>query len=315
VIHDVAYDFYGKRLATCSSDRKIKIWKRKKGEWKLTAEWVAHKGSIWKLDWAHPKYGQIIASCSFDRTVCLWEEVDEDDKEESTSKKVWQRRATLVDSRDSVTDIKFAPHFASLKLATCSVDGFVRIYEPNDVINLSHWTLTEEFESHKAGSNCRLSWNSYPLNALQMVVAADTETKVWSRDENSGKWRVLYFLSGHTREVTDVTWSPNVGRTFHLIATASKDGTIRIWNFPSASNNEEVNVNERNEFMSCTVLKAHNAPVWRVQWNLTGSVLASSGDDSHVFLWKSNSKGDQWKQVCVMDGHDDHFIDFEKIQV
>ena len=24
-IHDVAYDFYGKRMASCSSDRKIKV--------------------------------------------------------------------------------------------------------------------------------------------------------------------------------------------------------------------------------------------------------------------------------------------------
>lgn len=26
LIHDVAYDFYGKRLATCSSDQTVKVW-------------------------------------------------------------------------------------------------------------------------------------------------------------------------------------------------------------------------------------------------------------------------------------------------
>ena len=26
LIHDVAYDFYGKRMATCSSDQKVKVW-------------------------------------------------------------------------------------------------------------------------------------------------------------------------------------------------------------------------------------------------------------------------------------------------
>ena len=25
LIHDVAYDFYGKRMATCSSDQKVKV--------------------------------------------------------------------------------------------------------------------------------------------------------------------------------------------------------------------------------------------------------------------------------------------------
>jgi len=26
LIHDIAYDFYGKRLVTCSSDQKLKVW-------------------------------------------------------------------------------------------------------------------------------------------------------------------------------------------------------------------------------------------------------------------------------------------------
>jgi WD40 repeat protein len=40
LIHDVAYDFYGKRLATCSSDQKIKVWdQNEKNEWVLSAEW------------------------------------------------------------------------------------------------------------------------------------------------------------------------------------------------------------------------------------------------------------------------------------
>lgn len=67
----------------------------------------AHSGSIWKVAWAHPEFGQLIASCSFDRTVCIWEE-EEDHK--------WTKRATLVDSRDSVLDIKFAPRHLGLKL-------------------------------------------------------------------------------------------------------------------------------------------------------------------------------------------------------
>ena len=26
LIHDVAYDFYGRRMATCSSDQTVKVW-------------------------------------------------------------------------------------------------------------------------------------------------------------------------------------------------------------------------------------------------------------------------------------------------
>ena len=33
----------------------------------------------------------------------------------------------------------------------------------------------------------------------------------------------------------------------------------------------------------------HNSQVWRVAWNATGTVLASSGDDGHVRLWKGRT--------------------------
>lgn len=79
VIHDVSYDFYGKRLATCSSDQKVKVWDLdEESHWKKTAEWKAHKGSVWKVEWAHPEFGQVIASCSVDRSICIWEEGEEE---------------------------------------------------------------------------------------------------------------------------------------------------------------------------------------------------------------------------------------------
>ena len=53
-------------------------------------------------------------------------------------------RTRLVDSRTSVTDVKFAPRHMGLMLATCSADGTVRIYEATDVMNLSEWSLQHE---------------------------------------------------------------------------------------------------------------------------------------------------------------------------
>lgn len=31
----------------------------------------------------------------------------------------------------------------------------------------------------------------------------------------------------------------------------------------------------------------HSCTVWRVSWNLTGTILSSSGDDGYVRMWKS----------------------------
>ena len=44
-------------------------------EWRCTADWKTHAGSVWKVNWAHPEFGQILATCSFDRTAAIWEEI------------------------------------------------------------------------------------------------------------------------------------------------------------------------------------------------------------------------------------------------
>lgn len=40
LIHDVAYDYHGRRMATCSSDQSVKVWDLSDdGEWKCTGNW------------------------------------------------------------------------------------------------------------------------------------------------------------------------------------------------------------------------------------------------------------------------------------
>jgi nucleoporin SEH1 len=78
LIHDVSYDFYGRRMATCSSDQSVKVWDiGEDGQWRCTSTWKTHSGSVWRVTWAHPEFGQVLATCSFDRTVGVWEEQSE----------------------------------------------------------------------------------------------------------------------------------------------------------------------------------------------------------------------------------------------
>ena len=40
LIHDVSYDFHGRRMATCSSDQSVKVWDLGEDrEWKCTGNW------------------------------------------------------------------------------------------------------------------------------------------------------------------------------------------------------------------------------------------------------------------------------------
>uniref|UniRef100_A0A3Q4G710 SEH1 like nucleoporin n=1 Tax=Neolamprologus brichardi TaxID=32507 RepID=A0A3Q4G710_NEOBR len=78
LIHDVSYDFHGRRMATCSSDQSVKV---------SSLVLVAHDGSVWRVTWAHPEFGQVLASCSFDRTAAVWEEIvgESNDKQRGLS--------------------------------------------------------------------------------------------------------------------------------------------------------------------------------------------------------------------------------------
>lgn len=105
IVHYIAYDFYGQRIATCSSDHTIRVWNLDSNKWVLSDElkvcvfagassallimptarcitsptWQpikdkGHTGPVWKVVWGHPEFGQVLASCSFDRSVIIWEE-------------------------------------------------------------------------------------------------------------------------------------------------------------------------------------------------------------------------------------------------
>ena len=70
LIHDVAYDHYGRRMATCSSDQSIKVWDiAEDGTSQQVAHWKAHSGSVWRVTWAHPEFGQVLGMSRY--CVCL----------------------------------------------------------------------------------------------------------------------------------------------------------------------------------------------------------------------------------------------------
>ncbi len=153
-VNDIAFDYYGKRFATCSADKSIKIWKlvdEEKGIWKSDELSKQHTGAILRIAWAHPEFGQLLASCSEDNTIKIWEEQEGSSSTAPTNvlgcaavnepSTKWTKKATLSLSRKSVNDVKFSHRSLGLKLASVSADGFIRIYEARDVFELSNWEV------------------------------------------------------------------------------------------------------------------------------------------------------------------------------
>ena len=74
-------------------------------------------------------------------------------------------------------------------------------------------------------------------------------------------------LQGHRGAVYALAWSPD-GET---IASASSDGTIRLWN-PAVERMERS-------------IEAHEGSVWGLAWSPDGQTLASAGTDGAVRFW------------------------------
>lgn len=163
LVTDAVYDFYGLRLATCSLDQRIKVWRLEEsgGTWSVEDDWKAHDAPVSKLSWAHPEFGSIIASASFDRTVKVWEQTVPSAGDQqagilpngasttyggSASSSRWVERAVLPDARGTIRVVEFAPHHFGLKLATIATDNILRIYECLEQPTLSSWQLIDEID-------------------------------------------------------------------------------------------------------------------------------------------------------------------------
>lgn len=335
-VHDVAYDYYGRRIATCSSDRKIKVWMQgADGAWHRQAEWSAHDAAVWRVTFAHPEFGQIIASCSFDRNVFIWEEQEAPDSRGRIVSQ-WNKRAQLSDARDSVNEIKFAPRHLGLKIAAGSADGHVRVYEATDATSLAHWEFTDEFEaepSSRGGVAC-LAWTTSSFDTAMMIVGGGSGmAKIWGYSPAARRWLPMLELNGHGGRIQDVAWAPNVGRSYHLIVTGDALGEVTIWKLlpdSTADYGGEVGQHSRRDgsrsrsgvdatrwhvkklagssaeaAVEMTFNEHGGKPVWRVEWNVTGTVMASSGDDGKLRLNKLQDAGahgpPEWQTTAVLD--------------
>nr|XP_058949466.1 protein SEC13 homolog isoform X1 [Pocillopora verrucosa] len=287
MIHDAQMDYYGKKLATCSSDRTVRIFEISEKNQTLVATLRGHEGPVWSVSWAHPKFGNLLASCSYDRKVILWKETSNG----------WTKLQEFCNHDSSVNAISWASPDYGLMLACGSSDGSVSIISSSGD---GHWETIKISNAHTIGCNA-VSWapsvvpgtllegtgaKSGPSVKRFVTGGCDNLVKVWK--EVDGQWEEEEKLEAHSDWVRDVAWAPNVGLPISTIATCSQDCRVVIWT------KDEVN----GGTWTSKVVKKFGDVVWHVSWSVTGSILAVSGGDNKVSLWKESLEG-QW--VCVSD--------------
>lgn len=285
LIHDAVLDYYGKRLATASSDKTIKIFEIEGTEnYRLVETLIGHEGPVWQVAWAHPKFGSILASCSYDGKAIIWKEQPETQQ--------WSIIAEHSIHQASVNSVSWSPHELGALLLCSSSDGKVSVVEFNEDGTTSHVV----FDAHAIGVNSA-SWA--PLNSTKdnsgatqrrfVTCGSDNLAKIWKFDSDVGTYVLEATLEGHTDWVRDVCWSPSV-LVRSYIATASQDRTVLIWS-----------QNNQGEWQKQLLTEEKFPDVcWRASWSLSGNILAVSGGDNKVSLWKENLQG-KWESAGEVD--------------
>ncbi|ORY29450.1 WD40 repeat-like protein [Rhizoclosmatium globosum] len=281
IIHDAQLDYYGRRLATASSDATIKLFEVDGETHRQLDTLRGHQGPVWQVAWAHPKFGAVLASCSYDAKVFIWREYNG----------VWSKVLEHAEHVSSVNSVAWAPHEYGLVLACASSDGKISVITCKED---GAWD-TQIIAAHNIGVNAvtwapaivpgSLTSSSTPQSHPKRLASAgcDNLIKIWAQSPDSLVWKEEATLSGHSDWVRDVAWAPSIGLTTSYLASCSQDKSVKIWtqDAPGAQWVQKP-------------LKADGFGdvVWRVSWSTAGNILAVSCGDNKVSMWKENLEGE-----------------------
>ncbi|CAG8523904.1 7033_t:CDS:2 [Paraglomus brasilianum] len=282
-IRSVAWSRNSRQLATASFDATTGIWERDAdgGDYECVATLEGHENETKSVAWSSS--GALVATCGRDKSVWIWEVVSDSEFE------------CLSVLQEHTQDVKMVVwHPTEDLLASASYDDTIKIWREDD----DDWYCSDTLEGHRS-----TVWAiDFDKSGDNLVSASDDKTlKFWRcyRSDNpenvssvtsfsEPKWKCVCTLSGyHRRCIYSVSWSKVNDR----VASAGGDNIIRVF--------------ERDEEAEESVESGDSMPIYKliasvdnahsvsdvncVQWSPVekfGALLASTGDDGIVKIWK-----------------------------
>ncbi|KAF2264065.1 WD40 repeat-like protein [Lojkania enalia] len=241
----VDFNYFGTRMVTASSDHRLKVWDKKDDSWALIESWKAHDAEIVDVKWNGPFMGEVVGSIGEDGRCKLWQE---DVTEVPMSSSRFKLITNLVSQTHApFMSLDFKNIMQETWLALITRDGHLSVYEPVDQSSLAEWSLLadhyvcrdnppERHEEvgfkvvfHKEKLPC---WTAIMAGldrkSLSLAVAAMKDVLIF-RTDKAKKFYHIATLKGARGIIRDLAWANGSMRGFDILATASKDGAIRIY--------------------------------------------------------------------------------------
>ncbi|KAI9791174.1 MAG: epoxide hydrolase, soluble (sEH) [Candelina submexicana] len=255
IVTTVHYNYYGTRQVTASSDKTIRVFEEKDNVWTLVDTWTAHDAEVRDAKWSSPFWGQIIGSIGEDMKFKVWQENTEEAKNTG-------RRFQCIYSHSAPAQVPYVSldfkgkHHPSHDtfVALISRTGYLEIYQPDDNEAFSVWQRVDAFQvctppsrgeetgfkvcfSPDPSPSFNAVMAGLPKDSISLVAGAMNEAKVY-RTDSKNQYFLAATLTGHRDLVRDVSWaSSGEAKGFDLIATACKDGRVRIFKVETPHNN------------------------------------------------------------------------------
>lgn len=282
-VTSVDFSLDGRHLATASRDRSVRIWDLATGAVKQTLD--GH--GVWLHAVRFSPDGKQVAVAGLDRNVRLWRVA------------TGEQETELIGHTNGVNTLAYSPD--GRYLATGARDRSLRIWDlttQEQVHLLPHadgWVVAlgyaaggdRLFSAIARGNEPIREWNTTTGEDLRVlkrdpqpddqlltlavspdgrIVAGsgtDRRIHIW----NLARSEIVYQLSGHTAEVSEIAFSPD-GR---LLVSGSLDHRVKIWEVDSGQ--------------LLTTLSGHSAWVASVAFSHDGRKIASGGGDANVIIW------------------------------
>lgn len=272
-IFDVSFSPDGQQIATAGADQTIRLWTLQGQPLQV---FRGHQGAVYDVSFSAT--GQWLASASGDKTIRLWDQTGQSlqvlrGHQGAVFSARFSPQANLLATASNDEDSAHLWHVCSAWLARQQRQQQRRITSLSFSVDSQHlvtaWddgTLSIETQTQPTFKPLQSKLNdvsSLSFQAQKQLLAAATKQGKIHLYEND---QPLQTFQAHKDTIYDVQINPRS----NLLATASRDETVKIWNYKGQQQ---------------AVLTGHNGAVYSARFSSDDRLILTTSDDGTARLW------------------------------